>query len=380
MEESSLDILFYELIRVAIDAQGCLSRLPEVGEWGKLYKKAKKQSLVGVCFAALQKLGADMDDGFDRIGMNEMLYLKWMGMAAKIQQKNEIVNRQCRALQKRLSADGLRSVILKGQGVGQLYGSLMGLRQSGDIDVWVSGSRDETMAYVQKVSPTNEVTRLHTQLKVFEETEVEIHFMPTYMRCPWLNASLQKWFKKYEDFDSFRIKDGIRVPSLEFNVVFLLLHIFRHLLGEGIGLRQVMDYYFVLQEYEGMGGGCDKAETMKLLEHLRLHRFASGLMWVLAIVFDGQSQVKGNRLEVKEWMICEPDEKLGRLILREIELSGNFGLHDERSKEGESALKRFYRTNATNLRFMRYFPEEVLCTPFYRAWHKCWQLRHGYRG
>lgn len=363
--------LFYELLRVAIGTSDCLSHTPSNKEWKALYDMAKKHSLVGVCFAGLQRLGADADEGFTRIGMSEMLYLTWMGMAAKIQQRNEVVNRQCVTLQKRLSADGLCSVILKGQGIGQLYGSISGLRQSGDIDVWISGSRDKTLAYVQKLSPTNEVTWLHTQLKVFDETEVEIHFMPTYMRCPWLNARLQKWFKKYESFELFCVNDGIKVPSLEFNAVFLLLHIFRHLIGEGIGLRQVMDYYFVLQHPQGILGRLDRRkEILELLKQLRLHCFASGLMWVMQEVFCLK----------RECMLCEPDQKLGRLILREIELSGNFGQHDERAEDGESTRKRFVRTNTANLRFMRYFPEEVLCTPFYRVWHKCWQIRHGYRG
>ena len=85
---------------------------------GELYKQAMKQSLVGVCFAGLQRLGADEDEGFARIGMREMQYLTWMGMAAKIQQKNETVNQQCVDLHSRLSADGERFCILKSQGAG----------------------------------------------------------------------------------------------------------------------------------------------------------------------------------------------------------------------------------------------------------------------
>ena len=113
--------LFFELIRVAIGTQERLSRLPKACEWGELYKMTKKQSLVGVCFAGLQQLGADADEGFARIGMSEMLYLTWMGMTAKIQQKNQTVDEQCVALQKRLSAEGIGSCVLKEQGVGQLY-------------------------------------------------------------------------------------------------------------------------------------------------------------------------------------------------------------------------------------------------------------------
>lgn len=48
--------LFLELIRVAIGNQECLSRTPSKAEWAELYAMSKKQSLVGICFAGLQKL------------------------------------------------------------------------------------------------------------------------------------------------------------------------------------------------------------------------------------------------------------------------------------------------------------------------------------
>ena len=105
----NINELFFELIRVAIGTQDSLSRIPSNREWKELYDMAQKQSLVGVCFAGLQKLGADADVGFARIGMSEMLYFTWLGMAAKIQQKNESVNQLCAELQAKLSTDGYRS-------------------------------------------------------------------------------------------------------------------------------------------------------------------------------------------------------------------------------------------------------------------------------
>ena len=118
---SNINELFFDLIRVSIGTQNTLSRLPSEAEWEELFEMAVKQSLVGVCFAALQRLGADADEGFARIGMSEDLYFDWMGTAAQINMKNELVNRQCVELQKRLTAEGFRSSILKGQGVAALY-------------------------------------------------------------------------------------------------------------------------------------------------------------------------------------------------------------------------------------------------------------------
>lgn len=161
--------LFFELLRVVIGLQNCLSRLPSEKEWKVLYEMAKKQSLVGVCFVALQRLGADADDGFVRVGMSEMLYLTWMGMAAKIKQKNEIVDQQCAELQTKLAADGLRSCVLKGQGVASLYCEyLHGLRQSGDIDLWVDAPMERTMEYVMSIAPTRDVYFKHVHFNVLE--------------------------------------------------------------------------------------------------------------------------------------------------------------------------------------------------------------------
>lgn len=125
--------IFSELIQVAIGTRICLSHTPSVDEWGELYAMAKKQSLVGVCFAGVQRLQQQRQEP------PEMLYLTWMGMAAKIQQRNEVVNKQCGELTEKFQKDGFDVVVLKGQSCAKRYGSLSGLRQSGDIDAWVSG-------------------------------------------------------------------------------------------------------------------------------------------------------------------------------------------------------------------------------------------------
>ena len=41
----------------------------------------------------------------------------------------------------------------------------------------------------------------------------------------------------------------IAIPMVEFNLIFQLTHIYAHLMNEGIGLRQLVDYYFVLCDF-----------------------------------------------------------------------------------------------------------------------------------
>lgn len=113
---TGLNELFLDLIQVAIGERVCLSHSPSADEWGELYAMAKKQSLVGVCFAGVQRLVAQQQEP------PEMLYLTWMGMAAKIQQRNEQINIECSQLLSKLSDKGYKGCILKGQGLAQMYG------------------------------------------------------------------------------------------------------------------------------------------------------------------------------------------------------------------------------------------------------------------
>lgn len=357
-----IENLFFELIRVAIGTQNTLSRLPSSADWVQLYNMAQKQSLIGVCFAALQKLGADADEGFARIGMNEMLYLTWMGMAAKIQQRNQIVDEQCVALQKRLSADGFRSCILKGQGVGQLYAEhLLGLRQSGDIDVWVEGGLDAALQVAEKYGGKPVVSEHHIDLPIFEDTDVETHFTPTYMRCPWHNKKLQKWVV----FDNCVLKEknelGMVVPTTEFNLVFLMLHAYRHLTSEGVGLRQVMDYYFALTS----STESQRIQAYNSLCELGVKRFCGAMMYVLQKVFGMK----------REELLCESDVKEGRYLLNEIMTGGNFGHHDDRVKvaANETKMARFIRQTKRNLHQLTHYPTEAFFSPWWRM--KIWGWR-----
>lgn len=293
--------------------------------------------------------------------MSEMQYLTWMGMAAKIQQKNQAVDEQCCAIQKRLAADGFRSRILKGQGVGRLYSdNLLGLRQSGDIDIWLGADTDAILKYVQNDAPTDEINELHAHFDVFDDTEVIIHFTPSKLTNRIVNKKLQRWFAKGQNVQfankiSLSNGENISVPTTEFNLVYQLLHIYRHLFGEGIGLRQLMDYYFLVRHEMEVENGPKVKKVREVVSELRLNRFASALMWVLGYVFGLP----------KDQMIWEPNEKVGRFLLNEIMLMGNFGHDDDRYRLScdDSHLKRFIQMTKNKFRFVKYFPSEVFWQP-----------------
>ncbi len=375
--------LFKELILIALGKLDSLSRMPTHAEWAMLYEDAQKQSLIGICFVALQRLGADADEGFARIGIGEIQYLTWMGMAAKIQQRNEVVNRRCVALGKRLETDGYRYCVLKGQGVALLYGDLSGLRQSGDIDVWVvpedkyatgsfdlGDSRKKTIEFLKsKGWKVGKTVIHHTDVEVFPDVEVEVHHIPSYTFSPLRYAKYVKWFEEQLRAENFDVQDenvGFACPSVRFNAVYSLLHIFRHVFHEGIGLRQLLDYYFILRHTTKE----DREYAIKTLHWMGLELFAEAIMYVEQDYFALED----------EFLLCSPDENVGRFILDEILENGNFGKYNEKNREAhECGLAKLYFHNVGRIFTMiKFFPSEVLWAPIWKPVHYVWRNVKGY--
>lgn len=153
-----------------------------------------------------------------------MLYLTWMGMAAKIQQRNEVVTMRCVELQAKLSTDGFKSCVLKGQGIAQLYDEhLCRLRQSGDIDIWIEGNKDLALDWARKQgAKIGSIDMVHANADLFNDTEVEVHSQPSWMYGRKADKALQRFFKESseEQFEHRDEKVGMTYPTVGFNLVY----------------------------------------------------------------------------------------------------------------------------------------------------------------
>lgn len=356
--------LFFELIQVAIGRRACLSHNPLAKEWEMLFRMAESQALLGVCFAGVKRLQEVQN------GMPMPLFMQWLGIAAKIQQRNEDMDRKSAEVWKLLNRAGLNCAILKGQGVARYYklrdeslelraNSFEKLRQSGDIDVWVKGGFDVVHDFVQKTRPTNDIAYHRFHYDLFADTEVELHHRPTLMRNLFDNRRLQQWCDSFGADSFIMTEKGFAVPPLSFNRIFILTHIYRHFLFEGIGLRQLMDYYFVLLEQKA--NKAQIRQETELLSLLKMKRFTGAVMWVLGHVFG---------LE-RECMLCEPDENEGRFILDEIMQTGNFGQGDRRYK----GYGKMHRMSRHGLHLLMHYPSEVVWTPVWLVYHRIWKYR-----
>ena len=376
LQKGNIENLFYQLLRMALGRQVCLPHTPNEQEWKALYELAKKQSLIGVCFAGVQKLQTQRQEP------PEMTYLTWMGMAAKIQQRNEVVSRQCVELQGQLAADGFRSCVLKGQGVGALYrvhendndnnknsSDLSMLRQSGDIDVWVDTDEEGALRWVKKYQRELDFDYKHVHLDVLEGTSVEVHYRPSTSRVPWYMKRVDHFTREKACWtNAVALGDGmVNVPSLEFNLVFILQHIFVHLFAEEMTLKQYLDYYFVLKQAHVEGA--DVQEAYRWMQRMGMGSFAKATMWLLREVC-GMPE---------EWMICDADADEGRFLLDRVMAK------EQKAKKGEHGSVRwhlsvFWAQQSKNLHLLTHYPLEVLFSPIWLArhffWKRIWKMKH----
>ena len=355
-----MDQLFYELIQVALGTRICLSHTPSADVWGELYAMAKKQSLVGVCFAGVQKLVNQQQEP------PEMLYLTWMGMAAKIQQKNETINRQCVEIVEQFRIDGIEVCVLKGQGVASYYDAgLRGLRQSGDIDLWVNGTWKDVMDYVNARTPNREFDDKHTHLEAFDDTIVEVHWWPSVNSNPIISRRLKAYYREQVPLqcaNKVKVNDDCEIfaPMAEFEAVHVYLHLYGHYLYEGVGLRQLMDLYFVLKHVQ------DKSHVVSALASFGAMKFAPAVMHILKNHFGLEEQ----------YLLCAPNEAAGDKLLAEIMEGGNFGQHDKENLiMNESYAHRMFRRAKRKIRLIKYNPLGVLHAPIHKISLLLWMRK-----
>lgn len=354
MQKSPITI-FFELIRIGIGTDNKLSYTPTPDEWKEVMDLAIKQTLTGIVFSGIEKLKNEQLPPKD-------ILLSFHQYSLKIAQRNKTLNTLAIQITKKFKEEGFESVILKGQGVATFYDN-PNRRTPGDIDIWLNSDRKKIISYVKKIIPNCRPVYHHVDFLTINGISTEVHFTPTWMNCYFTNKKLQDYFRR-ESKQQFsnRIKiegcDGyINVPTLAFNRIYILLHIYRHLFQEGIGLRQLLDYFYILRQ-----GFTDeeKKETVAQLKELKMLRFAGATMYVLKKVF----------LLEDKFLITTPLEREGKFLLNEILVAGNFGKYSPtyQNEMHSSLMRRAITKSLHHLRYLRSYPSETLWGPIFRIW------------
>jgi len=223
-------------------------------DWRQLYNFASRQALLGFCFDGIERLTKEFSEELKQNPMGRDLLMTWMGKAQQIRRQNMKVNAVASKLFSMLREDGLRCCILKGQGNALMYPNPYS-RTPGDIDVWVNASREQITEYAKKHFEIGDDIRYHHIETSVDGVPVELHFFPGIMNNPIYNVRLQKWFRRNADLQCSNVvslPDGIgeiAIPTTAFNVVYQLTHLYHHFFDEGIGMRQIIDYYYVVCDF-----------------------------------------------------------------------------------------------------------------------------------
>lgn len=421
--------IFFDFLRFCIGSDSEIpSSLKEV-DWKEQYAIAKKQCLVGVLFDGIKKLSAE------HVGMKKELLLQWMAESQMLEKTNVRLNDAAIQVSEWFRKKGFRTCVLKGQGNALMYPNPYS-RTPGDIDIWVDGGDKRVISFVRSISPHEKACYHHIEFPSYKGVEVEVHYRPSFLLCFWHNRKLQKYYERVkEEQFSHRVmlgaKGEIAIPTAEFNLIFQLTHIYAHLMNEGIGLRQLLDYFFLLKNTDFIGntdgdGFLLNADFTDNTDKFSGNTDGDGFLlntdftddtdrivgnadgdgfWVNTDCSDNTDRIGGNadggdrrllqdelrRLGLWEFagavmyimqevfglednrLIVPPDVKRGRLVLNEVLEAGNFGKHDARNRFGRSQfghnLQRVYR----DIRLVRYFPTEALSEPIFRIWHFFWR-------
>ena len=247
-----LDI--FAFLRCCLGCKENMSRVIACMDWQELYSFASKQAILGLCFEGIERLGKEYPEELKRNPIGRELLMTWMGKAQQIRRQNMKVNAVASKLFSMLREDGLRCCILKGQGNALMYPNPYS-RTPGDIDVWIDASRERIMEYTQKKFELGDDIRLQHLETSLDGVPVELHFFPCSMNNPIYHARLQKWFRRNADLQCSHIvslPDGagdIAIPTSSFNIVYQLCHLYHHFFDEGIGMRQIFDYYHVVCDF-----------------------------------------------------------------------------------------------------------------------------------
>ena len=359
-------------------------------DWQRFYIFAKKQTLVGIIMEGISRLPK-------AVAPKQGLLMNWFMMSQNIRRQNMMLNAATAEIYNKVKAAGYDCCILKGQANAAMYPHPT-TRTPGDVDMWVNASREEIRQLAQTLAKENgridEESYNHIALTT-NGISVELHYTPGFMANFTYNHRLQQWFRESiytQCRNMIALPDEageVAAPTADFNAVYQLYHLYHHYFYEGVGLRQVVDYYYVILNFELETQNSklnnsksakptiqnSKLKTQHSLKRLGLWHFAGAMMYVLHEVL-GLPEEK---------MIAPMDKKRGQMLLNDILNGGNFGHHDERHAWGRDTydgngfkhgalghnLLRLHR----DLRLLKYYPSEALSEPIFRLWHYYWRWK-----
>ena len=327
---------FFELIQVAMGQRECLEQGPSDEEWQQIHLMALRQGLQGICYRGIERL---FDFG---LRIPQDLSIDWMAAAESISEENQRLQQRCARLQRDMAAAKVRLSFLNEVGSLCFYPEeLQPLCEPTVIDVFVDGSMNKVIGYAKKKS-RKAVVYDYKFLTLKLGGGVKMRARGRAEMCANIlrNRRLQKWLRRNHNY-CFLTTDGLTRPTATMMAFLMMLHLQQCFLYDGITMRQLLDYYYVLRRLEGRFRPFRDGVTInQLFKTFGLTKFAQGMMWVMQEAF-GLS---------KDYMPCEMSRSDGEYII-DVVMAG----------------KRNY------LSLLLKYPGDILWYPVWLTWHAIWR-------
>lgn len=304
---------FLLLLRAGLyDEVGLLHSFPYLSDeiWSRVYTHAVRQTVTGIVCHALSMLP---DDKMPPYG----LLLKWMAATHKIETAHNSMSAALASLLAVYSTAGLYPMLQKGHAVARFY-SHPSLRVCGDIDIYVDASRSDADSVIESAGATVRHSPDGSSCFRWQGFEVERHTSLLNLHSPFRQKTLSRILHASSPVQ-VTVAPGVQaaVPSPLVELLMLNIHILKHVLGSGIGLRQVCDYalaYRALISFVGVDRYRDVCRSLGIIRWTdTLHRF------IITYLPDMTSAIAPMRTHSDATAL----RNLHRIVIE----GGNFGRH-----------------------------------------------------
>lgn len=323
-------------------------------DWPMVLQLGKQQSVLGVLWSGIQRLR----EACPNVSLPaKMEMLKCYGLVEKIRQRNVCMDEAVVSLCQKMTSENVRIFVFKGQPLATLYPDCT-LRQSGDIDFYCPPNDwNRAVAWLKQkwgVVP-NELNTEKDVSFICEDVVYEMHRKMTLFMYPRHSRYWEKVVMPeiLENLGSARI-NGFDVPTLSpiHNVLFVFIHIFQHLISDGIGLRQFCDWLMTIRHMPR-----DKESIDILDRHLNsigLKRAFSGLGAIL-------TDYLGLSVSDFPFEISEEDHRNAPKLMENMLEMGNFGhnKHYKKSRGAVHGIEHLSRITMQVRLFGHYAPAEA---------------------
>ena len=362
MSEITLsELQFLELYKSGIWNRKPDSAFPfsdNVIDWDSIFQLAEQQTVSGILTDGMILLPKEHQP-------SRASYMSAVVNTSNIEDDNKKMNALLPKLFNLMHGGGVKPWLLKGQGVALNYVHPLH-RQNGDVDIYFPDILDYGRAsrYFQAHIRDNYICdekNMHDEFEI-DGIAIELHGHIDGMINHTTHKNIGTWIhnttKRYPARTWHTETGVIVIPPVNFDALFIFIHLARHYFSSCVGLRQITDWMLYLNN---VWEEIDIQQLLNDINFLGLKKIWS-VFSTMAVDWLGYPKEKA-------LLYNENYSSKARQILRFILDSGNFGYHDERIKS-ESDNFLINRGTAFKghlqmiLRNFCIFPEESLfCIP-----------------